>query len=242
MSTTSPVPPPFPPVPPANPPIESSNILIGMNKKPGPITKFLQLLIFSLALAFIGFASFTIYQTRQEKQTNPTPVVYQNPSPTPNLNPNPASAISAIPADWKTYKNEDYGFEIDYPDSQWQITREEQNKPVFKLLVEFTPKEKLSTLKNFVIEIKQENYANYLSELRKTVNQYNGNINTTSLNQVNAQKATYLTGINNEDYVMLIFFEHQNNTFVIYPTLSNPPDKKELSVFDQILSTFKFTN
>lgn len=113
VNPISPVP-PLPSTPPA-PLVESPNILTGTNKKPGPITKFLQLLVVSLTLAFIGFASFTIYQSLREKQTNLSPALSPSLNPISSPSFNPTATISAIPADWKTYTNNDLNFEIKYP-------------------------------------------------------------------------------------------------------------------------------
>lgn len=46
---------------------------------------------------------------------NPT----NSPTPSPSASPTPSNIVSNVPSDWKTYKNQSFGFELKYP-NEWQ--------------------------------------------------------------------------------------------------------------------------
>lgn len=100
-----------------------------MKNKSVEIILFALLIIVSVAFAYY-------YGTQQGKLTfSPTPQantaseeskeIDQAPSPTPSPTTPTATPESNVPSGWKTYVNQEYGFEISYPPSYKALTDNE---------------------------------------------------------------------------------------------------------------------
>lgn len=113
IAPLSPLPPPLPPTP--------------LPKKSHKLLWFLATLVF---LSTVGYFAYSYYQN-QLMFSLPLPpslsaVVPSNSRGTKVESP-PVSTPSAIPADWKTYTNKAYGFEVKYPPT-WFIKQSEGNQ------------------------------------------------------------------------------------------------------------------
>ena len=83
------------------------------------------LITFLLLAAGAGGA---YYFLNQNKTTAPLPVASPTPLPSPTVKPQPTEVEekSSIPSGWLTYRNQEYGFEISYPEN-YQALDDEEN-------------------------------------------------------------------------------------------------------------------
>ncbi len=110
----------------SNQPIPSINP-ISQRTAPLQSQKGHRLLWLFVALIILFGAGYFAYGYYQK---NLVPPASSTPPFQPSSNPSPSSTSSAIPADWKTYKNEQYGLEFKYPKNLQQFETKDADKVV----------------------------------------------------------------------------------------------------------------
>jgi hypothetical protein len=198
------------------------------------------IVLFGLTL-FLGWKYVVGEKVMSSFFPTPTPtVVIQGPvSPTVAADPT---------ANWKTYKNDIYGFEFNYP-GNWTFF--DTNKPRQYSL--YSPEYVLestasATIKNggsFSILVDYNNANNQ----SKTLDEWARNINAADSQKITfsgreAIRSSLLNAISN--YAVSVSFIDQSNGennkgIIILQMTSNQSDSEKYNkIFDQILSTFRF--
>lgn len=172
-------------------------------------------------------AASIIFGSDKSKINAPTPTV-SVPTPTP----------TDETSTWKTYENNQYGFSVSYPPSSD--------------LVDFsiTPEPRSIGLLNIQINLDKNlvNENNYRPEVRIDV--WKGKFPPSNTLSPKKIRISGLEGFR-ENYIdqrntyndKLSLYVPQNDTSIVLSLYSDPDDKDIVTkIFDQILSTFKFTN
>lgn len=156
-------------------------------------------------------------------------------SPTPSATPD-------VTANWKTYANSSYSYQIKYP-SDWSVINEDKDKPAFKAIVQLAPNNSTNNLPSVVVAIEQNTFDTVYNGLKEVSERYKGTFKQFTVNNLitNANKAEFITGAGNSDYNIQVIFEKNKLAYNIEFLSKNPPDPNEIKIFDQILSTFHFT-
>ncbi|MBI2097688.1 MAG: hypothetical protein HYT46_02025 [Candidatus Vogelbacteria bacterium] len=106
--------------PPSARPAESGNLISGGNqissKSRGPLIA----LLFILALGFGGWLAWRYWPVVPPPNDAPAPVEATNIEPPASAIPINGSEIDT--SNWKTYRNDEYGFEVKYPE-EWCVGR-----------------------------------------------------------------------------------------------------------------------
>ena len=147
---------------------------------------------------------------------------------TPQINiPN----ITDQTADWKTYTNNQYGFEIKYPEG-WDM---QENIPNKKFVLKFTAKENYPVL---AIQFLADDYSKIMAGEEKKLSDWIKNNpeqpagveNDIVFSGIPAKEFLYYSPIGAEEQLIII---EKNNLVLQVNSYKN-------SVLDQMLSTFKF--
>ena len=140
---------------------------------------------------------------------------------------------NTAPADWKTYTNAQYGFELQYPE-QYSLASQ-SFEPRVKVMAIYDPAEKTAEFGSyFLVSVQKSNLEQAVSDFKK-------NLSSAQL-PIKGGSAVMFAGLPayRIDYVSMglptrsILVAHGSETFDIQWTLDRP-------YFDQILSTFRFT-
>ncbi len=124
-------------------------------------------------------------------------------------------------ADWKTYRNDEYGFEIKYP-NDWEVQKDLYSKFIVKTVSGNTANP------NLIIEFLSEEYSSALAREKK--DPYD-TMNDVIISGAGAKEFLYYSPIGATSQTIII---SKNNLVVKISSLKN-------SSLDPILSTFKFT-
>ncbi len=195
-----------------------------------PLSKILAAVLL-ISLPFIGFFLGIRYQEmidlteRQQEENNLS--IPRIPTPTPI----PMPTIDPSTANWKTYRNEEFGFEVGYPESWTTLERSSQS-------VEFQHPDNSPYISLVVFE----NIGGRGDESVGGITfceAYPGQCTTQKLNIDGVQTAiewrlhdaSVNFGIPGKNYVISIAF---NSNF-------EKTSSEEMKLFLQILSTFRFT-
>ena len=177
----------------------------------------------------------------------------QNNSPMPTLAPKPTAKTSDSIANWKTYTNKEYKFSLKYPENlkikeknllanniiAFGMEKAQPFSNYFGFSIE-VHKVEISTnlkawLKNYVIE-KQLFGAKSSSIVASALHPYKNN---------ELEGFTFNGGveyINNKDFTINGYVFAKKDNFIYEFICINPQEKNAEELFNQILSTFKFTD
>jgi len=206
-----------------------------------------------LLLALVGTIGFLLGKSLSQPKTSPPPVSQVSLTPTPE---NPA-LTSDPTANWKTYRNEEYGFEFKYPPGFYYEEIKNQTKPVTWLvyIADSTKSPNVAHYPEIDVGVLSKNnnlsLHNWLEDKITTKDNYNNpdpedkdkiwwgvkNINNISLGNLKAisfSSSNYASSF--QDNVLI---DHGDKIFIFQSitTLLGAIDK---NLFDLILSTFKF--
>ncbi len=161
-----------------------------------------------------------------------------------------SSVIPAVDktADWKTYTNTKYGFEFKYPNlTNWQVKEAGNYVSIYNYDVDNAPGREFDPVANrgnFKIEINKDDK---FSDVTKWFEQYKKQlgpndtypvIQNTKTIEINGNKGIYYEEVGRITTGAVIIQNQNGNLIHFYGGLDYFANK---NYFDQILSTFKFT-
>jgi hypothetical protein len=196
--------------------------LVKMDKKPMPKMPMVGLLVILLVLA-LGAVGFLVYQNMQlSKKVAEMQAVAPLASIVPTSSP-----VADETANWKIYQN--HNLEFRYP-VDWSISYDAQPDPTGN------PTKYSVTVGSLDITILSSDQYKTFETLQSISNLPSGTSTITSKKeiQVGEQKALYVVQSNNLEGVIVL--DLKNNLVFM------EVDSKDKAVFNQILSTVKFTN
>ena len=134
-------------------------------------------------------------------------------------------------SDWKTYRNEEYGFEFKYPDyyeadSTYSVWNDSYVSSSTGLLFQWGVNKGQETI--FSISVYPENQVNILATIDESMFGFVGE--TVVVNNIIADKLHYLR----------ILVRHKNHDIVIYSSFMDYPKVFEFYEYKNILETVKF--
>lgn len=196
-----------------------------------------------LALALTGGIFFLgrVTAPKPQPQSQPQGVSTPSPQPFPTSQPTP---IVDPTANWKIYESE-FGYSFKYPTNFW-ITAVQTNKPGVATIGDAPPGPENTVafleIRQSIIDEKFNLDTRMVDHLR-TYSEYK------VLEQKNIQVATYpakyAEAIVNNNYPLILVFIQKNNSYSVLleaDSSSNKLTSSQLkSIFNQILSSFKFT-
>jgi len=197
--------------------------------------------VLAVLLLTLGSGYYVLQSQTQKPTPSPTLVSTVSPSPAPTTDPT---------ANWKTYKNSKYGFEVQYP-TDWYAKeyqdffllfgKSPEPKELFPLIHPW-PDLYIATSTTLLTE----------QELNKSNIEQGATIEGQSLNQRKYTVTTFAgvkanqrvglsSGLVDSNQITQISFNHNNYGWTIsYPNTDYKGN--HLAIYDQILSTFKFTD
>jgi len=227
---------------------ETPELVVEKKEKPWlkPLLFSILGIILAAGLVFAGYKLAQIRQVQPGPQPTPTPTPISTavPSPTPEVSPRLTPTPSPKPITWKTYTNETYGFQIKYPAEM--VLGPEPKAPDPELLSSksiYRPEAANSIGKGHI------NVAVRSTPLDDLVASWEGLANRTAiqvkLDSLNAKKIEWVDtsrtdGINL--YSQKILLAHNGLTYEVSLYVDNDGPKKNelLTIFSQMLSTFRF--
>ncbi len=187
----------------------------------------LPLVIVTLVIvaAIIGVG---LYIGKKISSVQPQSTVISNSVASPVPSPTPD-----VTANWKTYTNAKYNFSFKYP-SAWNVTYDQQPDPAGN-------PDKYSILmgdssSSLSITILKSNQSQTFASLSNLLNLPSGSATITSRKEISVagSKALFVTQDNNKVGALML---NSSGNIIILETAST-----NMSILDQIISTFKFTN
>ena len=223
QSIQNPVPEPVQPV--SQTPIKSNNFLV--------------ILLSILLLLSVSIAGFFAYQTQKlAKQLVQYQSAIPSPSPTATADETASQAPTGDLANWKTYNNSYYSFRIDYP-IRFEITEKTKREDYYDTLATLTSQFKESITLRVIhdIDIYKNNKPEIVAEREIMDSGFKYNITTTKIGDYFA--AITMLDNNPDKKSPTITIAHPNKNLFIVIDINADLSRVE---FDQILSTFKFSN
>lgn len=218
MPESQPITPPIP-TPAPTPQPQETPPMKGEPQSGGNNNLFLGLLVILLALA-LALAGYLFYQNMQLKSQIMKLQTVSSPSPTPTLDPT---------ADWKTYINEKYGFNFKYPDG-YKIEERVPGFVVLTLLNENIPQGGIS------FDARLRDPYDNLSSAKDNIKT---SLAVSREDEIDGWQV--YQGMGKEGEIKGIEFRQ---AIIPYKTgvleAETIATSSYLSIFDQILSTFKF--
>lgn len=141
-------------------------------------------------------------------------------APTCEFTPCP-TPTSSVPADWKTYTNTKYGFEVKYP-TKWSITLNTDNRTVIQFIGTNPP----ATSEVVTFEMRP---------LGQTIGDASGQWQSYTLGGRDAHLGPAPDESGDSRVAIVVNLGQSKELAIIFPGRPGP------SIYDQILSTFKFT-
>lgn len=208
-----------PPTPPSPPPPPRKKSFI-----------WLIILVVLLLLASTGILAYQYYQLKtQVASSAPSQSLTPSPTPTPSQDPT---------ANWKTYNNTSYSFRIDYP-VRFEIVEKTKREDFYDTLATLTSpfKESITLRVIHDIDIYEKNGPEMVAEREVMDSGFIYNITTTKIGDYFAAITTFANNPDKKSPTITI--AHPSKNLFIVIDINTDLSRVE---FDQILSTFKFTN
>jgi len=193
--------------------------------------KWLLIILVIIIVLGGGYLLWTKYSGGTSTATSsPSPTVTVKASPSTSAAVSP-SASSSVPADWKTYTNETYGYKISYP-SSWIINS--SNTKEISIYTEASRTDVKSVTQTVGVKVSDETLEQFKSNFLQA---------DPGINKVESEKtinfagvsATQLTLSNAEGLISTVnFIRKGSNSFTITYFSAE-------ATASQILSTFQFT-
>lgn len=217
--------------------------------------------IIILVLILLGVIGYFIYQNTQLQKSNSN---VTSPSTVPNANLLQSSPTPDPTVNWKTYTNTKYGYSVKYP-SNWEPNRWIANLSDEELaketLVEFndltlpgisTGKDSGTGFQIATNELNPNGDGRNCSDLndcfsktfkeRKESTNTTNRVSTTFWGQTAIIFNYQLKGTLYSQSFKYIYFIYQGNAYDMNISTRSDREKEVFGIFDQILSTFKFTD
>lgn len=203
-------------------------------------------MVIYVAIAAVIYGGIYFFLSQQaNKGLNP----YSS-APTKSVQP---TQVQDEMANWKTYTNTNYNFSIKYPQEsiiESNNAGEEEGTDGLQISLPISKgSNTISTEKIFItfITIYRKNQQEYDSDLEDAIAQpgrYMTNFKIESRSKVNVEGANadrVITYSDEQGRRVAVYLVHENKEYYFWGSLKNDSTGSFLQMFDQILSTFKFT-
>lgn len=231
---------------------QPENIPTSTLTPPQPLTSktkkpYLLISLIVFLLGATGTFAYKYYQVKQQLDNqqpallpSPKPVV----SPTSEVDPMAEMAkkkaeepITEIPANWTTYKNLEYGYQISFP-SNWQAKNVAAGGGGEALENSIMVELSDPNIIKYSKETGSNNGFIFLTHLQlSTRKATDKNVNQLTINNIPSLVEQHQNG--NKTYVFTLLEGESSIEALVNYSINNPESNK---LFDQILSTFQFTN
>jgi len=217
-----------------NPPSDISQNLKPDSKKYCCNFSFKKIILF-FGVLLLAFVAFQFYQTRTLKPTSKI-----TPSPTPTINISDTSTPDEIGTSWKTYTNTKYGYSIKYPED-WNINSSNPSAINLSFNIKYSSE---SGYPNSGASINIDSERSNLLNLEDFYKQIASN----KFTKINSRSDIKIDGL---DALLLNVNQleappgmdvHFIKSDIHYTIQFWQIDTNQSKTFDQILSTFRFTD